>query len=222
MRLVICDSNRILGEALGAVLRARDHEVVAVACDADDCVTTVTTCKPDACLLDVHIPEPEDGFRAVREIRTLCPGTAVLVLSDLGEWRTYSQARTLGVAALVGRDRSVDQVTAALDAIIDGEGVFDPGPPRESLSTAVSAGLTPREAEVLRRMVAGQDSQRMASEMNVTVSTLRSYVKSILAKLGAHTRLEAVALASRAGLPDAAPAAELLRPPAERGPLHST
>lgn len=206
MRLVICDSNRILGEALSAVLRARDHEVVAVASSADDCVTAVATGKPDACLLDVRIPGPEDGFRAIREIRSQCPGTAVLVLSDLTEWRTYWQTRKLGVAGLVGRDRSVGQIAAALDAVIDGEVVFDPGPQREPLSTAVSAGLTPRETEVLRRMVAGQDTRRMASEMNVTVSTLRTYVKNILAKLGAHTRLEAVALASRAGLPDAAPA----------------
>jgi DNA-binding NarL/FixJ family response regulator len=184
------------------VLRAGDHEVVAVVCSADDCVTAVTTHKPDACLLDMRVSGPEDDFRAVREIRSQCAGTAVLMLSDLNERRTYPRARDLGVAGLLGKDRSVGQLTAALDAIVDGGVVFDPGPPEEPLSNAVPADLTPRETEVLRRMAAGQDTRRMASEMNVTVSTLRTYVKNILAKLGAHTRLEAVTMASRAGLPD--------------------
>jgi DNA-binding NarL/FixJ family response regulator len=57
--------------------------------------------------------------------------------------------------------------------------------------------LTPREAEVLRRITAGQNTKKMAGEMNVTTETLRTYVKKVLAKLGAHSRLEAATLASR-------------------------
>src|ERR1035441_1897645 len=60
--------------------------------------------------------------------------------------------------------------------------------------------LTSREAEVLRRIVAGQSTRQMSREMNVTTSTLRTYVKNMLAKLGAHTRLEAAVLATRENL----------------------
>jgi DNA-binding CsgD family transcriptional regulator len=56
--------------------------------------------------------------------------------------------------------------------------------------------LTPRETEVLDRIVAGQNTQKMALEMNVTTETLRTYVRNMLAKLGAHSRLEAAAIAS--------------------------
>lgn len=231
MRLVICDGNRLLGAALGVALQASGHEVAAVASAADDCVAAVTAYKPDVCLLDVRIPGPEDGLRAVREIRGQCPGTAVLVLSDLSDRPACSQARELGIAGLMGKDRSVSQITAALDVIADGEAVFDrvmdadavlaQGPRREPPGIAAPADLTPREAEVLRRMVAGQDTRRMADEMNVTVSTLRTYVKNVLAKLGAHSRLEAVVLASRASLPDAG-AAQRPAQPGEQGLLHST
>jgi DNA-binding CsgD family transcriptional regulator len=62
--------------------------------------------------------------------------------------------------------------------------------------------LTPRETEVLRRIAAGQNTATMASEMRVTTATLRTYVKNVLAKLGAHSRLEAAALASRWAGPD--------------------
>jgi len=69
---------------------------------------------------------------------------------------------------------------------------FNPPPCDGPLST-----LTPREAEVLRRIAAGQNTKKMAGEMNVTTETLRSYVKKVLAKLGAHSRLEAATFASR-------------------------
>jgi two-component system, NarL family, nitrate/nitrite response regulator NarL len=204
MRLVICDNNRILGEALGAVLRDSEHEVVAVVSTADDCVAAVVACKPDVCLLEVRIPRLEDGLGAIREIRGQSPATAVVVLSDLSDRRTWSQSGNLEIAGLVTKDRSVSQVVAALGAVMDGEVVLDQGPWRKPLSTTVAAGLTPREGEVLRRMIAGQDTRRMAGEMHVTVSTLRTYVKNVLTKLGVHSRLEAVALASRGNLPDAA------------------
>jgi DNA-binding NarL/FixJ family response regulator len=61
--------------------------------------------------------------------------------------------------------------------------------------------LTPRETEVLRRIAEGQNTKKMASEMNVTTATVRTYVRNVLAKLGAHSRLEAAALASRQILP---------------------
>jgi DNA-binding CsgD family transcriptional regulator len=61
--------------------------------------------------------------------------------------------------------------------------------------------LTPREAEVLKRITAGQSTRKMASEMNVTTETLRTYVKNVFGKLGAHTRLEAAALAYKLAPP---------------------
>jgi two-component system, NarL family, nitrate/nitrite response regulator NarL len=60
--------------------------------------------------------------------------------------------------------------------------------------------LTPREKEVLRRIVAGQSTGQMAKEMDIAINTLRSYVKNVLTKLGAHSRLQAAALAAREDL----------------------
>jgi DNA-binding CsgD family transcriptional regulator len=64
------------------------------------------------------------------------------------------------------------------------------------------SALTPRETEVLRRIAAGQNTATMVREMAVTTATLRTYVKNVLAKLGAHSRLEAAALASRWVVPE--------------------
>lgn len=197
MRLVICDSNRILSEALAAALEAWDCAVTAVATStAADCIAAVTHDKPDVCVLDPG----EYGLDLVREIRSSCPGTAVLVLSDVENPVVWAQAGELGVAGFFGKNRSVSQIADALNVVAAGEPAFDRVPSHDAVRPAAPFELTPREEEVLRRIVAGQHTRQMAGEMNIAVSTLRTYVKNVFAKLGVHSRLEAAAVASRANL----------------------
>jgi len=91
--------------------------------------------------------------------------------------------------------------------VFDGVELFELAVAVDVFGTAVTGPdgaplyrLTPREKEVLRRIVAGQSTVQMAREMNIAIDTLRTYVKNVLAKLGAHTRLQAAALASREDL----------------------
>jgi DNA-binding CsgD family transcriptional regulator len=92
-------------------------------------------------------------------------------------------------------------VADALRRIASGQPVFDLAPHTASHRDP-SFLLTPREAEVLRRIAVGQDTGQMASEMDIAISTLRTYIKNVFAKLGVHSRLEAAAVASRANLLD--------------------
>jgi DNA-binding NarL/FixJ family response regulator len=203
MRLVLCDGNRIFCEALALVLEARSHQALAIALTADAGVAAVATHQPDACLMDLHFPNGGDGLHAVRAIRDQYPETAVLVMSDLSDPAVSSAAMQLGVTGFLSKDQQLDQVAAALDMIAADRMAFTAGSSPESdsgpgprLATDLLSRLTPREAEVLRRIAAGQDTKTMVREMNVTTGTLRTYVKNVLAKLGAHSRLEAAALAS--------------------------
>jgi two-component system, NarL family, nitrate/nitrite response regulator NarL len=203
MRLVLCDGNRVFCEALALVLEARGHQALAIALTADAGVAAVAMHQPDACLMDLHFRNGGDGLHAVRAIRDRYPETAVLVLSDLSDPAASSAAAQLGVAGFLSKDQELDQVAAALDMIAADRMAFPagsspssdsgPGPQRP---TDLLSRLTPRETEVLRRIAAGQDTKTMVREMNVTTGTLRTYVKNVLAKLGAHSRLEAAALAS--------------------------
>jgi DNA-binding NarL/FixJ family response regulator len=96
------------------------------------------------------------------------------------------------------------EVARAVDVIAIGGLALTPGwasgpetRPRLPVATKDPiSSLTPREAEVLRRIVVGQNTKKMALEMNVTTETLRTYVRNVLAKLGVHSRLEAAAIAS--------------------------
>ncbi|HUY48227.1 MAG TPA: response regulator transcription factor [Streptosporangiaceae bacterium] len=223
MRLVLCDENRILCEALAAGLKARGHQVVGIATTAPDGVRAVAAHQPDICLLDLRFHGSPDGLAAARTIRKRHPGTKVLVLSAVTEPAIVAGALEGGVAGFLRKDQDVGQIAAALDVIAEGGLVIDEMPrwarnrtaaiPREQSLRA----LTPRETEVLQRIVAGQDTAQMVREMEIATSTLQTYVKNVLAKLGAHSRLEAAALASRTdllGAPDVPPAA----PSAEPGP----
>jgi two-component system nitrate/nitrite response regulator NarL len=203
MRLVLCDANRIFCEALALVLEARSHQALAIALTPDAGVAAVATHQPDACLMDLHFPNGGDGLHAVRAIRDQYPETAVLVMSDLRDPAASSAVMQLGVTGFLSKDQELDQVAAALDmiaadrmALTAGSSPRSDSEPGPRLGTDLLSRLTPRETEVLRRIAAGQDTKTMVREMNVTTGTLRTYVKNVLAKLGAHSRLEVAALAS--------------------------
>lgn len=201
MRLVVCDANRILGEALSAALRPRGHQVVAITTSVPAGIAAVTEHRPDICLLDPRFTGSPDSLPALQAFRLSCPGTAMVLFSGVAA----GDARKAGAAGFISKNQNVGQIAQALDVISAGGIVFDfvlAGHARTAVPphTTPSYDLTPREREVLRRMVAGQSTGQMAGEMKITTGTLRTYVKNILTKLGTHSRLQAAALASREGL----------------------
>lgn len=203
MRLVLCDDNRVFCEALAVALEARGHRALAIATTADESVAAVARHQPDACLLDLRFHSGGDGLGAARMIRDRYPGTAVLVVSGRADKATFLAAKKIGVAGVLGKDQEPDGIAAALDAIAASQSAAAGSPePEAPPDDDPLAALTPRETEVLRRITAGQGTRKMAAEMNVTTETLRTYVKNVLAKLGAHSRLEAAALASKLAPPD--------------------
>lgn len=202
MRLVLCDDNRILCEALAAVLRARGHRVLAIATHASEGVAAVCAHHPDACLLDVRLPDGS-GIDAAQAMRQRCPDAKVVMLSCLDDLLVVSEAKRAGVVGFLRKDQKVDAIVRAVEVVGAGGMAFDPATSRPQGRRMTGKNreyclgtLTTRETEVLRRIVAGQGTRQMSDEMGVTVSTLRSYVKSVLTKLGVHSRLEAAAIAS--------------------------
>lgn len=202
-------------------MEVRGHQVAAITTTAAAGVAAVAEFRPDVVLLDLSFPDrppsngaaaDEDktsdpaGVCAARAILREHPGTAVLVLSSQAEPAAWSAALGIGVAGLLRKDQCVDAIANALDVIAAGGVVFDRKLPRQAgqrpsrRRTGSLYVLTPREKEVLRRIVAGQSTGQMACEMNIATSTLRTYVKNVLSKIGAHTRLQAAALASQGDL----------------------
>ena len=202
MRLVLCDDNRILCEALTPMLQARGHQVLAIATSASDSVPTVATHHPDACLLDLRFPDGS-GLDVARTMRRCVPETKIVVFSCVADPAAMSEAKKIGVAGFLRKDQKPGTIMAALEVISAGKLAFDPGssrqPNKRTMPSPREDGLgklTPRERQVLQRIVAGQSTEQMAREMNVATSTLHSHVGRILTKLGAHSRVQAAAIAT--------------------------
>jgi two-component system, NarL family, nitrate/nitrite response regulator NarL len=212
MKLVLCDDQQILCEALATALAERHHRVLAVTTTAAAGVTAVAVHDPDICLLDVHFPDAGNGLDAAREIAERHPTTKVVVLSGVADPQILSEAMGIGAAGFIPKDQSIDQISAALDVIAAGGAVFDAGlsggappPRREQRSTHLLGMLTPREREILARIVDGQSTRQMARAMGITTGTASMYVRHVRTKLGVHSRLQAAALAIREGLLDQHP-----------------
>jgi two-component system, NarL family, nitrate/nitrite response regulator NarL len=201
MRLVLCDDNRILCEALASIFQARGHQVLAITTSAEEGIAAVSAHHPDVCLLDVLLPE-SSGLDAAGAMRRCYPDTKVVLLSCLTDSEAVSEAKKIGAAGFLRKDQKPDAIVDALSVVAAGGVAFEMKvPPRRRQTIAQShenplTALSPREREVLRRIVEGQNTRQMAGEMNVAVSTLRSYIKSVLAKLGAHSRIQAAAIAT--------------------------
>ncbi|HEX6449532.1 MAG TPA: response regulator transcription factor [Trebonia sp.] len=204
MLIVLCDNNRIFCEALASMLRARGHPVLAIATTAGDSIAAVVTNRPDACLLDLCFPDGS-GLDVAREIRRSVPETKIVVFSrTTTDPAEVSEAKKIGIAGFLRKDQKPETITAALGVISAGRTAFGSGslcqPSRRTMPSPTEEmlrSLTPRERQVLERIVAGQSTGQMAREMNVAMSTLRSHIGRVLNKLGAHSQVQAAAIASR-------------------------
>jgi two-component system nitrate/nitrite response regulator NarL len=201
MKILICDQQLMLAEALASALDARGYDVLAVTTTVGDTCNAVGDCVPDVCLLGLQAGHQLDGPETVRAILQRYPGTKVLVLSEVTAPEALSQLIRSGVAGVTHQGQSVAQVAETLDATEAGRNVLDPGPLQvPARDTNRLYELSPREKEVLARIAGGQSTRQMSCAMNITVDTVRTYVKNVLTKLGAHSRLQLAALASRDGL----------------------
>jgi DNA-binding NarL/FixJ family response regulator len=209
MRLVLCDDQRILVESLAVALRARGFDVLAAVSTPGECLRAVAGDRPDVCMLDLYLPRWEDGLGTAQAIQANCPGTQVLILSGVADPLVLSAAINLGVAGIIRKDQTVDKIAGALLQAAQDGSVFQADVVRDVARQLVPQRpkepwdyLTTRELEVLRRIVAGESTIQMARSMRIAASTVRTYAQNVLTKLGAHSRLEASAIAVRARLVD--------------------
>jgi two-component system, NarL family, nitrate/nitrite response regulator NarL len=205
MRLVICDSHRLLLEALSTALSARGWTVEATATTPEDAVQAVRLHEPDMLVTDVDFAD-ERGLDAIRLVADRHPATKIVVLTGLDSPDVVRAALEIGVAGYTRKDRSLRAIVDALERVGTGGVAIDSGLLRRlavrsravrSSTHTMFGSLTPRERRVLELLVDGQNTAEIVAELHISDSTARTHVQSILSKLGVHSRLQAVALLHR-------------------------
>lgn len=188
-----------------------DMKVLGVATTVADAVDKALVLKPDLVLMDYRLPDG-DGSIATQRIRAKLPDTAVVFLSaDVSE-ASMMRAVEAGAAGYVSKAASAEELVAAVRRAADGEFLVaastmsrllqqrSEAQRRATEQARLSDELTPREREVLNLMADGLDNFSIAKELRIGYGTVRGHVRGVLEKLGAHSKLEAVAAAREAGL----------------------
>jgi two-component system, NarL family, response regulator DevR len=205
-RVLIVDDHEVLASSLAMVLEAEpDLKSVGVAGTLEKARSMVVSTTPDVILLDHRLPDG-DGVAAIGELRRLRPSAQVVVLTASAADHVLVAAIEAGASGFVSKSRSLDELTSAVRAAATGEAVISPEmlarllPRLQRSGRARHNDLTEREREVLGLLAEGLSNAAIAEQLFVSVHTVRNHIANLSAKLGAHSKLEALSIAVRDGL----------------------
>jgi DNA-binding NarL/FixJ family response regulator len=211
VRVVVAEDQRLVREGIVTMLTVTgDFDVVAEAENGAQALQAARRTRPDVALVDLRMPVM-DGIEATRRIVSEIPDTKVLVLTTFGQDDLLFAALGAGASGFLLKDVPAEQLLEAVAAVARGEGRIDPSvtatvvrhfrrhhQPDRTPARAQPA-LTTREDEVLRLLARGMTNVEIAAELHVAPGTVKTHVATILAKLGARDRLQAVIIAYESG-----------------------
>ena len=201
MRIVVCDDDRLLLESLVRALKLKGFTIEAAASTPQDAVAAVQRFRPDVLLIDLTFPDAH-GLDAARQVKDTYPETHVVILTASEDPASLLEADKLGLAGYVGKDQRLDGIVDALRRAAEGEGRVDKALLRRIGDTRDHAAgeqsvldkLTAQERVVLGCLGDGLSTSEIVTRLGISHTTVRSHIQAILAKLGVHSRLQAVAV----------------------------
>jgi len=194
----------------------KDVQITAAAEVSDEVLSAIDTLPPDVALVDIDAPS-DVGLRLARKIKQRLPNVGVAVLTSNPEDAQLFQALKAQAVAYLSKEITADELAAVIRRIARGEHPINENlTNRPKLAEQVLhqfqelswrseaegfiSPLTPREIEILNYIAQGYLNKQIAAELNISEQTIKNHVTSILRKLNANARTEAVVVAIRQGL----------------------
>ncbi|WP_256364104.1 response regulator transcription factor [Rhodanobacter sp. C05] len=178
-----------------------DMSVIGEAVDGAQAIEMYAALRPDVTLLDLQMPNV-DGLQALTAIRKSQPNASVVVFTIYPGDARVTQALTLGATSYLLKSASSEEIIGAIRKAASGRQVIASEISSELANYHGSAVLTVRELNVLRLAKEGMSNRLIAESLFIAEDTVKSHMKSILAKLGASDRTHAVTIAERRGFID--------------------
>jgi DNA-binding NarL/FixJ family response regulator len=207
IRVFVLDDHEVVRMGIKDLLDAEpDMEVVGEAATAESAVNRVPLLGVNVAVLDVRLPDG-NGVEVCREIRSVSPGTACLMLTGYGDDRALLAAIMAGAAGYAMKHAPGPEVVAAVRAVADGRSALGPEAvqrvmallrEKSEVSDPLSA-LSRQEKRVLELIGEGLTNRQIAARMFLSEKTVKNYVSSLLTKLGMQRRSQVAALAARIG-----------------------
>jgi len=208
IRVFIVAASPLIRAGLQSMLADSRVDVVGSATDFETISGQLVDVEPDVVLVEIAADAHEELLNALEDAEVAREYT-VIVLSEQPRADWFSKALRAGVRAVLPRDVTPEQLRAALEAAAAGLVVVHPSevnavlPAPAALSSPIrelAEALTPREREVLQMISAGLGNKEIAGRLSISEHTVKFHVASILGKLGASSRTEAVSIGIRHGL----------------------
>ncbi len=202
IRVLCVDDHPLVRKGIASILaNETDMALIGEAENGRDAVEKFRQLKPDVTLMDLRMPLM-DGIAAVEEIRRFAPEARVIALTSYDGDQHIYRALEAGIKGYLLKEMVHTDVLQAI-RIVNGGGKYIPSSVAARLSESFpQTPLTSRELEVLAQMARGLSNKEIASKFGTATGTVKMQVQSILAKLGAEDRTQAVTIALRRGILD--------------------
>jgi DNA-binding NarL/FixJ family response regulator len=209
-RLLIADDHELarLGLA-GALAGERGLSVVGQARDGQEAVELCQALQPDLVLMDIRMPRL-DGLAATAEIVRTCPRTSVIMVTMQEDPEYLIEALKVGASGYLLKESDRAEIVSAIRQVLTGASLLNAGLVAgllQKLGHEAGAepeppahGLSDRELDVLRLLVAGKTNREIARELILSVSTVKTHVEHVIAKLDVADRTQAAVKATRLGI----------------------
>ena len=210
-RVLVVDDHALFRKGVTSLLRgAEGFTVVGEAQDGRDAVAKALALQPDVVLMDVYMPGM-DGIEAARRIKAALPSTKIVVLTVSEEDQKLFEALRAGAQGYLLKNVEPEELFRTLRGVVRGEAFVTPSmaakileefarqvrPPQKGTP---SAGLSPREREVLELLTRGSVNKEIAAALEISENTVKNHLKNIMEKLHLENRVQVVAYALREGL----------------------
>lgn len=211
--VLVCDDHRILTDSLAMIIRSDDDlELVGEPlADPESAIEACRTTRPDVVLMDYEFRGRMNGMEATRRIRAASPDTNVIIMTAHEDDAVLVACVEAGACGFLNKTEALDEVIAAVKGAADGDVLIDPAILSKAMHTvaqrrearreadSVLGHLTEREREILQLLAYGLRNDGIAEKLFISPQTVQTHVRNILAKLGVHSKLEAVSFAIRHG-----------------------
>lgn len=209
IRIIVADDHPIVRDGLIAILGTQpDFEVVGKAGNGVEAVKLAESLQPDVLLLDLEMPDL-DGVGVLRRLREIHSESRAIVFTAFDTDERILAAVEAGVQGYLLKGAPREEIFNAIRVVYAGGSLLQPVVASKLLRQVsgenqqgelFTENLTPREQDVLKLLAQGRQNKEIAAELVITERTVKFYVSSILAKLGAGNRTEAVTIAVQRGL----------------------
>jgi two-component system response regulator DesR len=198
IRVLLAEDMHMVRGALVALLNLEpDIEVIAEVASGDLIISTARAVRPDVAVIDIDLPGM-DGLTAARELHETLPECRTLILTSLGRPGTLRRALSARVGGFLLKDAPAAELADAIRGVAVGRRVVN-GQLALAAWDSEDCPLTAREIEVLRQAANGADAVEIAASLYLSAGTVRNYLTTIVSKLNARNRVDAIRIAQVAG-----------------------